>query len=68
LWGDSAAATCGWWGEELGITDEDGRIVIEEYYPEEWVEVYFWPDDEEDPIWSTDPFRLTGTVRVELKE
>jgi hypothetical protein len=53
---------------EIGITDENGRIVIEDFYPDEWYEVYLAMDEEDDPLWSADPSGLPETVKVDLRK
>jgi hypothetical protein len=68
LWGAWIGAPCGLWEQELATTDENGRIVIEDFYPEEWIEIFLWPYDADRPVWSADPQQLSGFVEVELQE
>lgn len=57
-------------GMEIATTDENGRILLTDFYPEEWYSIFFWPDGAEWYIWEADPAELSGDeiTHVELPD
>lgn len=72
LYGQWIGCPCGSCPHEFATTDEKGRISLDEFYPEEWLWIYFLNEGplEDGHAWSTDPKEFSGTevIEVELPE
>jgi hypothetical protein len=68
LEGQWFSCPCGLCAVSIATTDEEGRISVEDFYPEEWS--YLFVRGEDEFLWKADPRRFSGTkvVVVELRE
>jgi hypothetical protein len=66
LFGQWVGCPCGLCATEIATTDENGRISVDGFYPEEWAFVYFRA--KEGFAWEADPKSFSGTevIKVEL--
>lgn len=68
--GQRIGTVCGFWPEELGTTDQNGRISLKDFYPEEWEFIFFWQEDGERVAWKADPkeFSEEEMIQVEISD
>lgn len=64
----NGCACCARW-QHIATTDENGRISLEYFYPEEWDFIAFL-DEEGEFAWDADPKQFSGTeiIQVELHD
>ena len=66
LWGELAPWRCGAIDGIFAVADENGRIVNEEFYPDEWTRL--WVEKaRRNRIWSADPRQWTYPARLVVK-
>jgi hypothetical protein len=70
LYGNWTGCPCGLCPYDLAVTDDKGRISLDEFYPEEWRFVFFEDMEKTSFAWQADPkeFPATGVIEVELSE
>lgn len=68
LFGHWIGCPCGLCAAEIATTDENGRISVDDFYPEEWAFIYFRA--KEKLTWEADPKLFSGgeVIEVELSD
>jgi hypothetical protein len=71
LYGQWIGCPCGLCEHEIAVTDENGKISLDEFYPEEWEWLFFIKGDQFGAgSWQANPKEFSGTevIEVELSE